>query len=144
MGDRLVTLIKDKNDKILAGSYQHWSAGDAENLHDILDRKFSEEQKKASDKFTVENAVNVLVEMLAEYNGGTLGKGGLTFPNTVLYNPEKRRHDKYISLKQKVFNEVHKHIPIGSDRTDGFITVDEKIADYWADCADDVNVICVE
>lgn len=135
MGDRLVSKISYKGE-FFAASYQHWSAGDWEQLESILDDLIAEYGFFDDEHIrTKEEAAHILFEMLEKYNDSVYGED---------YEPKygllssKTAFEEYQSKKQEDFNKKSS-LPIGSDRTDGLITIDETIASYWESRAEAVN-----
>lgn len=145
MGDRLVSRIAYKGE-FFAASYQHWAAGDWQRLEDILDdiiikHGFFDDNHVR----TKEEAVQILFEMLTEYNNSVCDsnykpKHGLIPADVVFstYDGEKIIDTPYHSDEQAAFNQSSS-LPICSDRSDGRITVDETIANDWESWAEAVN-----
>lgn len=145
MGDRLVSRIA-YNGQFFAASYQHWAAGDWQRLEDILDdiiikHGFFDDNHVR----TKEEAVQILFEMLTEYNNSVCDsnykpKHGLIPADVVFstYDGEKIIDTPYHSDEQAAFNQSSS-LPICSDRSDGRITVDEIIANDWESWAEAVN-----
>lgn len=138
MGNRLVQKISYKG-KFLAASYNHWAANDWKYFEDILDDTIVEFDLFKDENATPLNAVKVLKiavdrAMLntdgMDYNGCGLEDWGIGY----FFDGKK-----YISNDQKVFTTLHPEIKIGTDRTLGLITVDEKIADYWESISEALN-----
>lgn len=145
MGNRLVSRIAYKG-QFFAASYQHWSGGDWARLDDILDDTIFEHGFFDSDHVrTKEEAAQILFEMLTKYNNSICSKDykpkhGLS-PADVIFTSWKDEtpiETPYHSDEQETFNK-NSSLPISSDRTDGIITVDEKIADDWEDWAEAIN-----
>lgn len=139
MGDRLVQIIRYKG-KFLAASYNHWSASAADEFEEALDNIILNHGLFDSDeKATVDLAVQCLKESIEQVQG-SLGEGGLHEADWTLQDKAdfKVWHD-YHSDVQEAFIQAHPELPIGKDRSDGYITVDEKIADDWFAWAEAVN-----
>lgn len=138
MGDRLVQIIRYKG-KFLAASYNHWSAGAAQEFEDALDTAILNHGLFDEDKnATPDNAVQCLIESIEEVQN-SLGNGGLILADWKLQDKSVPWSD-YHSDVQEDFNKRHPEIPISKDRTDGNITVDEKIATDWEGWAEALNV----
>lgn len=141
MGDRLVSRIAYKG-QFFAASYQHWAASDWKKLEDILDDTIFEHGFFDDDHVrTKEEAAQILFEMLTKYNNSIWKvdhepKHGLS-PADVVFATEAT-DTPYHSVEQEAFNK-NSSLPICQDRTDGIITVDEKIADDWEDWAEAIN-----
>lgn len=138
MGNRLVQKISYKG-KFLAASYNHWSANDWEIFENILDDVIVEFDLFKDENATPLNAVKVLKTAVdrsiyntdgMDYNGCGLEDWDIDY----FFDGKK-----YISNDQKVFTTLHPEIKIGTDRTLGLITVDEKIADYWESISEALN-----
>lgn len=146
MGDRLVSRIAYKG-QFFAASYQHWSGGDWVILEDILDDTIVEHGFFDDDHVrTKEEAAQILFEMLTKYNNSICSKGyepkhGLSPADVTFFvrNDDKEPvNTPYHSDEQEVFNK-NSSLPICQDRTDGIITVDEKIANEWMNWAEAIN-----
>ena len=138
MGNRLVQKISYKG-KFLAASYNHWSANDWEVFENNLDDAIVEFDLFKDENATPLNAVKVLKTAVdrsiyntdgMDYNGCGLEDWDIDY----FFDGKK-----YISNDQKVFTTLHPEIEIGTDRTLGLITVDEKIADYWESISEALN-----
>ena len=146
MGNRLVSRIAYKG-QFFAASYQHWSGGDWVILEDILDDTIVEHGFFDDDHVrTKEEAAQILFEMLTKYNNSICSKGyepkhGLSPADVTFFvrNDDKEPvNTPYHSVEQEVFNK-NSSLPICQDRTDGIITVDEKIANEWMNWAEVTN-----
>ena len=146
MGNRLVSRIAYKG-QFFAASYQHWSGGDWVILEDILDDTISDHGFFDDDHVrTKEEAAQSLFEMLTKYNNSICSKGyepkhGLAPADVTCFvrNDDKEPvNTPYHSVEQEVFNK-NSSLPICQDRTDGIITVDEKIANEWMNWAEVTN-----
>ena len=146
MGDRLVSRLAYKG-QFFAASYQHWSGGDWVILEDILDDTIVEHGFFDDDHVrTKEEAAQILFEMLTKYNNSICSKGyepkhGLSPADVTFFvrNDDKEPvNTSYHSDEQEVFNK-NSSLPICQDRTDGIITVDEKIANEWMNWAEAIN-----
>ena len=145
MGDRLVSRIA-YNGQFFAASYQHWSAGDWERLEDILDETIVEHGFFDDDHVrTKEEAVQILFEMLTQYNNSICdpnykAKHGLVSADVIFttWKGDTPIDTPYHSDEQEAFNK-NSSLPICQDRTDGRITVDETIAKDWESWAEVVN-----
>lgn len=136
MGNRLVQKISYKG-KFLAASYNHWSANDWEIFENILDDAIVEFDLFKDENATTLNAVKVLktaVDRSIYNTDGIVGCGLEDWDIDYFFDGKK-----YISNEQKVFTALHPEIEIGTDRTLGLITVDEKIADYWESISEALN-----
>ena len=136
MGNRLVQKISYKG-KFLAASYNHWSANDWEIFENILDDAIVEFDLFKDENATTLNAVKVLktaVDRSIYNTDGIVGCGLEDWDIDYFFDGKK-----YISNDQKVFTALHPEIEIGTDRTLGLITVDEKIADYWESISEALN-----
>ena len=136
MGNRLVQKISYKG-KFLAASYNHWSANDWEIFENILDDTIVEFDLFKDENATPLNAVKVLktaVDRSIYNTDGIVGCGLEDWDIDYFFDGKK-----YISNDQKVFTALHPEIEIGTDRTLGLITVDEKIADYWESISEALN-----
>lgn len=140
MGDRLVTRIAYKG-KFIAGSYQHWSASDDDMQAEILDEIlcnmgfFDGEGENA----TAENAVKALIETIKKAYESENPGCGLHDPQWYLSDPSTFEGKEYHSDIQEKFINEHPEFPIGHDRTDGYITVDEKVYNDWECWAEALN-----
>ena len=84
--------------------------------------------------------------MLTKYNNSICSKGyepkhGLSPADVTFFvrNDDKEPvNTPYHSVEQEVFNK-NSSLPICQDRTDGIITVDEKIANEWMNWAEVTN-----
>lgn len=140
MGDRLVTRIAYKG-KFIAGSYQHWSAGDDYEQAEILDEILCNMDFFGGngENATVENACKALYETIKKCYGENT-PCGLHIADWSLSDPTSHTFTKdYHSDIQEKFIEEHPEFPIGHDRTEGYITVDEAIYNDWEDWAESVN-----
>lgn len=145
MGDRLVSRIAYKG-QFFAASYQHWAASDWARLEDILDDTIVEHGFFDDDHVrTKKEAVQILFEMLTKYNNSIWKvdhepKHGLSSADVIFtsWEGDEIIDTPYHSDEQEVFNK-NSSLPICQDRTDGIITVDEKIADDWEDWAEAIN-----
>ena len=136
MGNRLVQKISYKG-KFLAASYNHWSASDWEVFENNLDDAIVEFDLFKDENATPLNAVKVLktaVDRSIYNTDGIVGCGLEDWDIGYFFDGKK-----YISNDQKVFTTLHPEIEIGTDRTLGLITVDEKIADYWESISEALN-----
>lgn len=146
MGDRLVSRIT-YNGQFFAASYQHWAASDWQKLEDILDdiiikHGFFDDNHVRTE----EEAVQILFEMLTEYNNSVCDsnykpKHGLSSADVtlVVWNGGKEPAETpYHSAEQETFNK-NSSLPLCQDRSDGIITVDKNIADEWMNWAEAVN-----
>ena len=136
MGNRLVQKISYKG-KFLAASYNHWSADEWEVFENILDDAIVEFDLFKDENATPLNAVKVLktaVDRSIYNTDGIVGCGLEDWDIDYFFDGKK-----YISNEQKVFTALHPEIEIGTDRTLGLITVDEKIADYWESISEALN-----
>ena len=148
MGDRLVSRIAYKG-QFFAASYQHWAASDWEKLEDILDETIVEHGFFDDDHVrTKEEAAQILFEMLTKYNN-SIGEGyepkhGLSPANVTFFvrnGGKEPVNTPYHSVEQEDFNK-NSSLPLCQDRSDGIITVDEKIASewlYWAEVTNDFD-----
>lgn len=148
MGDRLVSRIAYKG-QFFAASYQHWAASDWARLEDILDDTIFEHGFFDSDHVrTKEEAAQILFEMLTKYNNsiseGYEPKHGLSPADVTFFvrnGGKEPVNTPYHSVEQEDFNK-NSFLPLCQDRSDGIITVDEKIAnewEYWAEVTNDFN-----
>lgn len=149
MGNRLVSRIAYKG-QFFAASYQHWSGGDWAILEDILDDTIVEHGFFDDDHVrTKEEAAQILFEMLTKYNNSACNEGyepkhGLSPADVTFFvrnGGKEPVNTPYHSVEQEAFNK-NSSLPICQDRTDGIITVDEKIAsewEYWAEVTNDFN-----
>lgn len=148
MGDRLVSRIAYKG-QFFAASYQHWAASDWARLEDILDDTIFEHGFFDSDHVrTKEEAAQILFEMLTKYNNsiseGYEPKHGLSPADVTFFvrnGGKEPVNTPYHSVEQEDFNK-NSSLPLCQDRSDGIITVDEKIAnewEYWAEVTNDFN-----
>ena len=133
MGDRLIQKISYKG-KFLAASYNHWSANDWKYFEDILDDAIIEFDLFKDENATPLNAVKILKTAVDRAIGSHNGCGLQDWNVSYFFDEEK-----YISNEQKVFIALHPEIEIGTDRSLGLITVDEKIADYWESISEALN-----
>ena len=139
MGNRLVQKISYKG-KFLAASYNHWSANDWKYFEDILDDTIVEFDLFKDENATSLNAVKVLktaVDRAMHNTDDTYSHSscGLEDLNPGYFFDG----EEYVSNAQKVFIALHPEIEIGTNRTLGIITVDEKIADYWESISEALN-----
>lgn len=135
MGNRLVQKISYKG-KFLAASYNHLSADDWDVFENKLDDAIVEFDLFKDENATPLNAVKVLKTAVDRsiYNTEGIDNGcGLDYVGYFFDSKE------YISNKQKVFIALHPEIKLGTDRSLGLITVDEKIADYWESISEALN-----
>lgn len=146
MGDRLITKISYKGE-FFAASYQHWAAADAEELHDIC-YSLIREHNFFDDihNRTKEEAAQILYEMLEKYNKAVdipkekyKPSHGLFPADTNLWDCKSEELFSYHSDEQQALIDKGL-IPIGKDRTNGFITIDKKIADDWEGWAEEFNI----
>ena len=148
MGNRLVSRIAYKG-QFFAASYQHWAASDWEKLEDILDETILEHGFFDNDHArTKEEAAQILFEMLTKYNNsiseGYEPKHGLSSADVTFFvrnGGKEPVNTPYHSVEQEDFNK-NSSLPLCQDRSDGIITVDEKIANewmYWAEVTNDFN-----
>ncbi len=145
MGDRLVSKISYKG-QFFAASYQHWAASDWEKLEDILDETILEHEFFDDDHArTKEEAAQILFEMLTKYNNsiseGYEPKHGLSPADVTFFvrnDGKEPVNTPYHSVEQEDFNK-NSSLPLCQDRSDGIITVDEKIANEWMKCAEVSN-----
>lgn len=139
MGDRLVQVIRYKG-KFLAASYNHWSAGAADEFQEALDESIIKHGLFDSDaNATPDLAVQCLIESIEKVHGG-LSDGGLIREDWSLQDKtDFRKWNDYHSDVQAEFNKRHPEIHISTDTSDGSITVDEAIADDWVAWAEAVN-----
>ena len=139
MGNRLVQKISYKG-KFLAASYNHWSANDWKYFEDKLDDAIIEFDLFKDENATPLNAVKVLktaVDRAMHNSDDTYSHSGCGLED---WNPGYFFDGKeYVSNVQKVFTALHPEIKIGTDRSLGLITVDEKIADYWESISEALN-----
>ena len=136
MGNRLVQKISYKG-KFLAASYNHWSASDWEVFENNLDDAIVEFDLFKDENATPLNAVKVLKTAVDRSIYNTDGIVGCSLEDwDIDYFFDGK---KYVSNEQKVFIALHPEIEIGTDRTLGLITVDEKIADYWESISEALN-----
>ena len=150
MGDRLVSRISYKG-QFFAASYQHWAASDWEKLEDILDETILEHGFFDDDHArTKEEAAQILFEMLTKYNNsiseGYEPKHGLSPADVTFFvrnGGKEPVNTPYHSVEQEDFNK-NSSLPLCQDRSDGIITVDEKIANewmYWAEVTNDFDFL---
>ena len=145
MGDRLVSKISYKG-QFFAASYQHWAASDWEKLEDILDETILEHEFFDDDHArTKEEAAQILFEMLTKYNNsiseGYEPKHGLSPADVTFFvrnDGKEPVNTPYHSVEQEDFNK-NSSLPLCQDRSDGIITVDEKIANEWMYWAEVIN-----
>lgn len=146
MGNRLVSRIAYKG-QFFAASYQHWSGGDWVILEDILDDTISDHGFFDDDHVrTKEEAAQILFEMLTKYNNSICSKDyepkhGLSPADVAFFvrnDGKEPVNTPYHSVEQEDFNK-NSSLPICQDRTDGIITVDEKIANEWMNWAEVTN-----
>ena len=139
MGNRLVQKISYKG-KFLAASYNHWAANDWEVFENKLDDAIVEFDLFKDENATPLNAVKVLktavdrsiynTDEINSHNGCGLEDWDIDY----FFDGKK-----YISNDQKVFTALHPEIKIGTDRSLGLITVDEKITDYCESISEALN-----
>ena len=132
MGDRLVQKISYKG-KFLAASYNHWSANDWQRFEDVLDDTIVEFDLFKDENATPLNAVKVL-KTAVDRAMDTHCCGLEGWDHDYFFDGEE-----YISNEQKVFIALHPEIEIGTDRSLGLITVDERVADYWESISEALN-----
>lgn len=138
MGDRLVQRIS-YNGKFLAASYQHWSAGDADGMQDVLDDVIYQHGLFDSpENATPENAVKCLIEADKIFYKQEAGMG-LHHHKWSITDVATWQPVKYKSYFQRKFLKAHPEIPRGTGRTEGWVTVDPKIADSWERWAEALN-----
>ena len=136
MGNRLVQKISYKG-KFLAASYNHWSASDWEVFENNLDDAIVEFDLFKDENATPLNAVKVLKTAVDRSIYNTDGIVGCSLEDwDIDYFFDGK---KYVSNEQKVFTALHPEIKIGTDRSLGLITVDEKIAGYWESISEALN-----
>lgn len=135
MGNRLVQKISC-NGNFYAASYQHWSAGDAQIMEDLTDKKI--EEYDFFNHPSKELAYKILKEALDEYNENSLA--GLVLEFYISSKKDgKHLEELYNCPEGNAFYKKHPETTLSTSRTEGLITLDEVVANDWYGWAEDVN-----
>lgn len=143
MGDRLVTCIKDKNTgNFLAASYMHWSADNDDYFYGLIQDNLKKNYQGV--KFDKNLAVKLLLDSICDYHGINHTSEDMDSDGIgLIYEIYDENDMPYKSIKSTAYLIAHPEVPVGKNRTNGLVTIDEKIYkewEWWAEALVDIRV----